>query len=137
MAVSSFPRRSAEPFFRIWKGDPSCTSFPSFDLFLRDILNFEERVLGKARSQHIPFDAYRENGPLPDRSRRGPYLSVRPIGIWQTITHIESYSIGKSCCLRKDSLSQYPLWKTIFPLTTWKNPHPRRPRGSLHSKIAH
>lgn len=42
-------KKSAEPFFRIWKGDPSCTTFPSFDLFLRDILNFEERVLGNVQ----------------------------------------------------------------------------------------
>lgn len=39
------------------------------------------------------------------------------------------YSTGRLCCFKKDSLSQYPRWSRIFPLTTWKNPQPRRPRG--------
>ena len=44
---------------------------------------------------------------------------------------------GRLCCFKNESLSQYPLWNSIFPLTTWKNPQPCNPSGSFHSKIAH
>lgn len=46
------------------------------------------------------------------------------------------HSKGKPCCLRNDSLSQYPRWKTILPFDIWKKPHPRRPSGSRYSRIA-
>ena len=39
---------------RIREGDPLCTTLTSFDLFLRGIMTFTERVHGKAKEQYIP-----------------------------------------------------------------------------------
>ena len=47
------------------------------------------------------------------------------------------YSMGRLCCFRNESLSQYPLWNMILSFFTWKKPHPRSPRGSFHSSMAH
>ena len=44
---------------------------------------------------------------------------------------------GTPCDFEKDNLSQYPRWNAILPFCTWKKPHPRKPFGSRHSRIAH